>query len=61
MLANAKQRLTDMVNGTMTGHWGMGPGMGMGHDGRWGSPGSGRGSSRTTPSSPNAAFTGSQA
>ena len=61
MLANAKQRLTDMVNGAMTGHWGMGPGggMGRGHDDRWGGSGSGRGSFGTTPSSPNAAFTGS--
>ena len=61
MLANAKQRLTGMVNGTMTGHWGMGPGGGMGHGDRWGGSGSGRGSFGTTPSSPNAALTGSQA
>ena len=67
MLANAKQRLTDMVNGTTTGHWGMGPGMDMGpgmgrrHDDRWGGSGSGRGSFGTTPSSPNAAPAGSQA
>jgi hypothetical protein len=67
MLANAKQRLTDMVNGTMTGHWGMGPGGGMGpgmrmgHDQRWGGFGPRRGSSGTAPASPNAAFSGSQA